>query len=173
MNMNIAQPESAAESLCRLGGAGMAVIGALTLYGLYATDIPSNWLSNLGVSVSDNSFRTLSLTGFGALIIGIALFARKGLYLIVVGLIAALAIHGHGKWYTLGNNVTSVTTPATPAAHSKAAQSGGFIDTGVALTAQQKAWCDQDEDGDGQHNRYESTLATKNCNSGTIHRVAQ
>ncbi len=59
--MNFAKPESTAESLARIGGAIGAGIGALTLWGLYSSTNPSNWLSNIGMSIGNNDFPTLSL----------------------------------------------------------------------------------------------------------------
>lgn len=172
--MNFAQPESTAESITRIGGAVAAGIGVLTLWGLYSSTNPSNWLSNIGMSVGDNSFRTLSMFGAGLIIVGGALFLRKGLYLVVAGMIATLAIVGHGKWYSVGNNVNA---PRQIAQASFVSQSEPqkpehvrFVNASIKLTTQQIQWCDQDKNGDGKPNRYDSVLAKQNCETGFIHK---
>lgn len=180
--MNFAQPESTAESLTRIGGAVAAGIGALTLWGLYASDNPSNWLSNLGMSIGGNDFRTLSMFGAGALVIGGALFLRKGLYLIVVGMVVALALIGHGKWYTIGNKTSANVQMASMGGHRQPVQAkqSPFINTGVKMTQAQLDWCDLDDDQDGKKeakdtdgkiNRWDSSLAKKNCETGYIHKA--
>lgn len=172
MNMNFAQPESTAESIARIAGAGAAVIGALTLWGLYESSNPSNWLANIGLSIGDGSFRTLSLFGAAAIAIGVALFLRKGLYLIVVGMLVTLAYVGHGKWYSVGSQTSNYVKPIAMASVGKPTTSHSpFISTGVKLTADQMAWCDQDDNQNSKPNKYESSLAKKNCETGVIHKA--
>lgn len=170
-NMNFAQPESSAESITRITGAIAAVVGVLTLWGLYSSDNPTNWLSNIGLSLTDNSFRSLSIFGAVAIIIGGCLFFRKGLYLIIVSGLVILALVGHNKWYTIGNSVNAHVIK--PAAVGKPQTNQKYINTGAALTRQQKQWCDQDDNSNGILNRLESPIATQNCKTGYIHKAAQ
>lgn len=176
MNL-IAQPETAAESGIRIAGLALAIAGAVELYGLYGMSNPTHWLANLGISIGDGSFRTLSMAGIAAVAIGGGLYLRQGLYLILAGVMITLAIHGYGKWYTFGasNSVSQyVSTPTTNAATPTATATS----TGAAMTAAQKAWCakDDDEDGvtepsdsDGMPNWKNSQLAHKNCTTGIVH----
>ncbi len=172
--MNFAQPESTAESITRIGGAIAAGIGALTLWGLYASDNPSNWLSNLGMSVGGNDFRTLSMVGAGALVVGGALFLRKGLYLIVVAMLAVLALVGHGKWYTIGNKTSAHVQMASVGGHRQPVpgKQSPFVNTGIKLTTEQQTWCEQ-KDESGKLNKWTSSLALKNCQTGFIHKARQ
>lgn len=178
-------PESGAESLTRIAGAGLAIAGALTLYGLYGVSNPTNWLANLNIAVGDGSFRTLSAVGAGGVAVGGALYLRKGLWLITAGLLVTLAVAGHKMgWYTFGKGanpyvqVEQVQTQKAPSQNyqyynkpqAQQSQVGGIslIDTGIKLTPAQAADCANDEDNDGILNRDESPLWKQNCSTGTI-----
>lgn len=167
--MNFAQPESSAESLIRMAGAGAAAVGALTLAGLYAGSVPTNWLANIGVSIGDNSFKTLTLFGASSVIIGGALFMRKGLYLIVAAMLATLAWAGYGKWYSIGGKTSTYVKPV--GIEQPTSNQSPFISTGVKLSADQQAWCNQDDNQNGTPNKYESGLAKQNCESGIVHKA--
>lgn len=185
-SMNIiAQPESAFEAGLRIFGAGLAILGAVELYGLYGISNPTHWLSNLSISISDNSFRALSMFGIVALIVGTALFMRKGVFMILGILVIVLLWQGHGKWYTIGHGKmvkSSVSAPAMGetfvAVDPVTPSPGEFHDTGAKLDASAMAWCEADGDGDGDPNKadtsdgentYSLALAAVNCKTGNVH----
>ena len=177
MNL-IAQPETAAESGIRIAGLALAIAGATELYGLYGMNNPTHWLANLGISIGDGSFRTLSMAGIAAFAIGGGLYLRKGLYMILAGVMITLAIHGYGKWYTFGAGSSVSRYVTAPTTTTSAAPSAEYKSTGVAMTDEQKSWCraDDDDDGiteetdtDGLPNWKNSKLAYQNCTTGTVH----
>jgi len=187
MSLEAAKPETTAEGLVRLGAAAMVVIFGLTLWNLYGQSTPTNWLSNIGVSVGDNSFRTLSMVAGIGLIIGICLYLRKGLWLIIAAGIVTIAIVGHDKgWFSLNNQTSAAVQMShmgTPTQKTTIVTFKGkqytLINTGVKMTANHKAWCPLDDnqngkveaaDNDGIPNRNNSALAIANCDHGFIHK---
>lgn len=167
-------PETGAESLTRIIGAGAAILGLGTLYGLYLADSPYNWLSNLGISISDNSWRSLGIFGIASSFVGIALYTRKGLWLVILAGLITLTWLGHKyRFYSIGQNTsTSVRSTSVRATPIQRTNSQEFISTGVHLTASQKAWCNK-VNGDGLINRVSSPLARKNCSTGIVYRKRQ
>lgn len=189
-----ANPESSAEGLVRLAGAGLAVVGILSLRGLYLLNEPSNWLSNIGVSIGDNDFRTLSGVAIVATAIGAGLYLRKGLWLIIAAGLIALAYFGHKyEWYSLNNKTTetvqhssmsgSDNTGATSSGNTSTVSWKGkqytLADTKVKMTKAHLAWCWKDDNGnskkepqdsDGIQNKENSALAVANCSTGRIHK---
>ena len=191
--MSTANPESAAEGLVRLAGAGLAVVGILSLRGLYLLNEPSNWLSNLGVSVGDNDFRTLSGVAIVGTAIGAGLYLRKGLWIIIAAGLISLAYFGHKyEWYSLNNKTTetvqhsAMSKPGTTSATSSGKNTTDtwrgkqytLTDTRVKMTKAHLAWCWKDDNGndkkepqdsDGIQNNKNSALAVANCSTGYIH----
>lgn len=193
MSFEAAKPESTAEGLVRLGAAAIVVIFGLTLWNLYAQDTPSNWLSNIGVSIGDNSFRTLSLVSGLGLIIGVCLYLRKALWLIIAGGLVTIAFVGHGKgWYSLNNQTSKHVQMASVGGSSGKPVSNGTTttvtfkgkqvvvrNTKVKMNKNHLAWCKEDDNGndkkepadsDGILNKDNSAVAMANCSTGYIHK---
>ena len=196
MSTHTGNPETAAEGLVRLAGAGLAVVGLLTMRGLYLLNEPSNWLSNLGVSIGDNSFRTLSGVAIIATLIGAGLYLRKGLWIIIFAGLIALAYFGHKYgWYSLNNQVTESVQQSSVSQTTGTGQvnnSNGssttvtwkdkqytLTNTKVKMTSAHLGWCWEDDNGnkkkepadtDGVANKYNSPKAVANCSTGMIHK---
>ncbi len=170
--MNLAKPETSAEATVRLFGAALSIACAAELYGLYGISQPTHWLANLQISVGDNSFRTLSAAGVCGLAVGTALYFRQGTYLLLGTALVTLGLVGNGKWFQLGastsKNVQPIAITAVPT-NAQAVQSRLTLeDTGAILTAEQRAWCNQDEDNDGKPNWQSSAIAKQNCTTGHV-----
>lgn len=88
-------------------------------------------------------------------------------------MIATLAFVGHGKWYSIGNNVNAPRQINAASFDQPKRQALSFVNTGIELTAQQKAWCEQDADNNGRANKFDSALARQNCATGLIHKAQQ
>lgn len=192
--MNSANPESTAEGIVRLLAAGVVLVGALTLWGLYKNPEPSNWLANIGLSIGDNSFRTLSLFGAGALVIGVPLYLRKGLWLVIAIMLITAAVAGYKLgWYSLNNQTSAEVQQASMGGGSSADSDSAYhyvtfkgqqyrmINTKVKMTDAHLKWCDLDDnqngkrdkgDTDGILNRNNSPLAVANCTTRYINKKA-
>lgn len=197
MNTFSATPESAAEGVSRLIGAGLAVVSGLCIRSLYLLDEPSNWLANLGISFGDNSFRTLSAVAIIGLMIGLGLYFRKGLWLIILGGLIAIAYSGYKNgYYTLNNKTSaSVQHASFGGGHRQAPQqkqqAGASYtpitfkgkqyklrNTKVKMNKNHLAWCWKDDNGDKKRTKHDtdgiknadnSALAKANCSTGFIH----
>jgi hypothetical protein len=165
--MNI-RPESSAEAMTKIFGMVLFFACLVELYGLYLTPIPTHWLSNLGLSLADNSFRTLSAVGIIGAVIGGALWLQVGLQYIVLASVVALTTIGYKQqWFQVGHYANYPVVQAAVISAPKTPKTN-FTNTGVALTAQQKQWCNQDDDQDGTLNRNETALAAQNCKTGQV-----
>ena len=133
-----------------LGGTLSA--GSLLVGGNAIIDLPGNGVVDFAASAAT------AVIGGAILKSRDATAAWLGVGLIAMGLTYAgwnVDTDQAGRMLTAAKN--AATAGATAAAATTTASSHG-------LTAAQAAWCNQDDNGDGKLNRYESVKAVRNCN---------